>query len=122
MEVPMSDNRTRILDVIEHITTGRLLEGFEKHYCETCVLSENGDPEQTRRGKEANRQYEKYFVDNAEFHGVEVGPVIADGDRTAYEMTMDFTLGGERIKRTQWAVQQWNDHGQIEKETFFYNA
>ncbi len=76
--------RARVHDLIEHITTGKLLQGFEKHYCETCVLSENGDPAQTREGKEANRQYETYFVENASFHDVRVGPVIADGNRSAY--------------------------------------
>lgn len=115
-------NRQNILDLIEHITSGKLLDGFEKHYCETCVMSENGDPEQTRVGKAVNRQYETYFVENAEFHDVQLGPVIADGDTTAYEMTLEFTMGGNRIKRTQWAVQEWNQEGQITKETFFYGA
>jgi len=115
-------NRKNIHAVIEGITTGKLLEGFETYYCETCVLSENNDPEQTRHGKDANRQYEEYFVNNATFHGVEVGPVIADGDTTAYEMTMDFSMGGNRMKRTQWAVQTWNDAGQITREVFHYNG
>ena len=118
----MTDNKARVLDVIDHITSGRLLEGFEKHYASDCVLSENNEPEQTRHGKDANRQYEEYFVANAEFHGVEVEAVIGDGPNTAYQMTMDFTFGGQRITRTQWAVQQWNSAGQIERETFFYSA
>lgn len=115
-------NRTAVLDLIEHLTTGRLLDGFEKHYCETCVLSENGDPEQTRHGKEANRAYETYFAENAEWHGVELGPVLADGDHTAYRMDMDFTIDGQRVQRRQWAVQRWNDAGQIVEETFHYAA
>jgi hypothetical protein len=115
-------NRTNIQAVIENICTGKLLEGFEKYYTENCVLSENDDPTQTREGKDANRQYETYFVNNAEFHGVDVGPVIADGNHTAYQMAMDFTMGGQRMQRTQWAVQTWNDDGQITRETFYYKA
>ena len=115
------DNKARVLDLIEGITTGRLLEKFEQYYGEDVVMSENGDPEQTRVGKAVNRDYETYFATNAEFHGVEVGPVLGDGDHTAYEMTMDFSLGGQRINRTQWAVQQWRD-GQIVRETFFYKG
>jgi hypothetical protein len=115
-------NRANVLDLIEHLTTGRLLDGFEKHYCDACVMSENGDPEQTRHGKEANRQYETYFANNSEWHGVKLGPIVADGNTTAYEMWMDFSLAGDRITRTQWAVQEWNDAGQIVKETFFYGA
>ena len=113
-------NRKNVLDLIEHLTTGRLLDGFEKYYCETCVMSENGIPEQTRTGKAANREYETYFANNAEWHDVKVGPVLADGSYTAYEMFMDFTLNGQRISRTQMAVQEWNTDGQIAKETFFY--
>lgn len=118
----MSDNRANVLAVIEGITTGKLLEGFEKYYAEEVIMSENGDPEQTRTGKAANREYEQYFVANAEFHGVSVGPVIADGKHTAYEMSMDFSFGGQRMQRTQWAVQEWNDAGQIVNETFYYKG
>ncbi|MFT4623509.1 MAG: hypothetical protein ACI8PZ_002165 [Myxococcota bacterium] len=115
-------NRTNIKAVIHNICTGKLLEGFEQYYADDCVMSENDDPTQTREGKEANRQYETYFVQNAEFHGVEVGPVIADGDTTAYQMAMDFTMGGQRMQRSQWAVQTWNADGQISKEVFHYKG
>ncbi len=37
-------------------------------------------------------------------------------------MFLDFELGGERIQRTQWAVQEWNDDGQIARETFYYKG
>ncbi|TVQ94209.1 MAG: hypothetical protein EA397_02585 [Deltaproteobacteria bacterium] len=119
-EAPMS-NKERVLDLIDGITSGKLLEKFEQYYAENVVMSENKDPEQTREGKVANREYETWFVNNSTWHGVEVGPVLADGDHTAYEMTMDATVGGQRIQRTQWAVQQWKD-GQIVRETFYYNA
>lgn len=115
-------NRQSLNDLIEHLLTGRLMDGFEKYYAESCVLSENGDPAQTREGKEVNRQYESYFAANAEWFGARLGPVIADGDTTAYEMWMDFTINGQRVTRTQWAVQQWDAAGQIVKETFFYAA
>lgn len=115
------DNKSRVKDLIEGISSGALLEKFEKYYAEDVVMSENGDPEQTRVGKTKNREYENYFVNNATFHGVEVGPVLGDGDHTAYEMTLDFEMGGERMKRTQVAMQQWRD-GQIVHETFYYNA
>jgi hypothetical protein len=115
-------NRANLLDLIEHLTTGRLLEGFEKHYAHDCTMSENGDPEQTRKGKDANREYETYFANHAEWHDVALGPVIADGDTTAYEMFMDFSMQGSRITRKQWAVQEWNADGHIVNETFFYGA
>ncbi len=115
-------NRANVLDLIEGITTGKLLDKFEQHYCETCVLSENGVDDPARHGKDKNRAYETYFVQNAEFHGVKVGAVIADGATTAYEMWMDITMGGNRFQRSQWAVQTWNDAGQITREVFYYGA
>lgn len=114
-------NRKNLLDVIEHITTGRLMAGFEKYYAENIVMSENGADDPARHGKEKNRAYEQYFVDNATFHDARIGPVIADGAHTAYEMYMDVTFGGNRFQRTQWSVQEWKD-GQIVRETFFYGA
>lgn len=114
-------NRTNLLDVIEHITTGRLMDGFDRYYHDDVVMSENGADDPARHGKAANRAYEQYFVDNATFHSASVGPVIADGPHTAYEMTMDLTFQGQRMQRTQWAVQEWKD-GRIHRETFFYGA
>ena len=113
-------DRASLLNLIEGLTTGRLLEVFEKHYADDVVMSENGLDEQTRKGKDVNREYETYFANNAEWHGVKLGPVVADGHHTAYEMWMDFTINGQRVTRTQWAVQTWNDAGQIARETFYY--
>ena len=113
-------HRASLLNLIEGLTTGRLLEVFEKHYADDVVMSENGLDEQTRKGKDVNREYETYFANNAEWHGVKLGPVVADGHHTAYEMWMDFTINGQRVTRTQWAVQTWNDAGQIARETFYY--
>jgi len=112
-------NRQNIQAVINGITSGQLLEAFDKYYASNCVMRENGQHNPERVGKEANRAYEAYFVENATFHGVEVGAVVADGDTTGYDMKMDFTIGGQRVQRHQWATQTWKD-GQIVDEVFFY--
>ncbi|EFA85617.1 hypothetical protein PPL_00846, partial [Heterostelium album PN500] len=44
--------------------------------------------------------------------------IIVDADNTAYEMFMDFTYGGNRIQKTQWAFQQWKDNKVIKEEFF----
>lgn len=113
------DNRAKLQDLIQGLLTGRLMEVFEAYYGDDVVMSENADPAETRTGKEANRGYEAYFAANAEWHDARVGPVIVDGDHSAYEMYMDFTFHGQRIRRTQVAVQEWRD-GKIVKETFYY--
>jgi hypothetical protein len=114
-------NRANLLSLIEGLTTGRLMEVFEKFYADDVVMSENGEEDPARVGKEANRGYEAYFAANAEWHGVKLGPVLADGDTSAYEMWMDFTINGMHVVRTQWAVQTWKN-GQIVREVFYYKA
>ena len=116
----MADNKAKLQDMIDGIQSGKLMEKFEQYYADDVFMSENGRDEPNRHGKEANRQYEQYFVDNAEFHDVKVGPVIGDGNITGYEMWMDITFGGQRMQRLQWATQEWKD-GKIVKEVFFYN-
>ncbi len=112
-------NRKNIQTVIESIQTGKLMEAFETYYADDVVMSENGVEDPARVGKEANRGYEQYFVDNSEWFGVRVDAVIADGNTTAYQMWMDFAFQGQRAQRNQWAVQEWAD-GKIVKETFHY--
>lgn len=113
------DIRANLMDLLQGLGSGRLMEVFEKYYADNVVMSENGDPEQTRSGKETNRQYEAYFAANAQWHDARLGPVLVDGDHSAYEMYMDFTINGARIQRTQVALAEWKD-GQIVKETFYY--
>ena len=114
-------HRTHINDIIAQISTGKLMDAFEKYYADDVVMSENGAEDPARVGKEANRGYEQYFVDHSEWFGIRVDAVLADGNTTAYQMWMDFAMDGQRMQRTQFAVQEWRD-GKIVKETFHYGA
>lgn len=118
-----SDIRENLTHHFELMGQGRVLEGFELYYHPDVVMSENGDVDPNRQNKEANRQYETYFANNAQWHDMKVGNVIVDqaNNTSAYEMFMDFTFQGQRIARTQAAVQEWKD-GQIIKETFYYKT
>ena len=114
-------NRANLAALIEGISSGRLMEVFDTYYSDDIVMSENGAAEPSRVGKAANRAYEQYFVDNAEWHGLKLGAVVADGDNTGYRMWMDLSFQGNRMQRDQWAHQEWKD-GKIVKETFFYKG
>lgn len=114
-------NRANLNDLLQKIQTGQLMAGFEQYYSDDVVMSENGAEDPSRVGKEANRGYEQYFVDHSEWFGVRVDAVLADGDTTAYQMWMDFAMDGQRMQRSQFAVQEWQD-GKIVKETFHYAA
>ncbi len=121
MSQTTEQTRALVRDAIDHILTGRLLDGFEKFYADDVVMSENGVADPERVGKEKNRAYETYFANNATFHDAGVGDIVVDGDKASIEWFMDFTFGGQRIQRRQIAVQTWKD-GQIVKEVFYYAA
>ena len=118
-----NDIRKNLTHHLELMGQGKMLEGFELYYHNDVVMSENGVEDPTRIGKESNRNYETYFANNATWHGARVGQIIVDQEHnsSSYEMWMDFTFGGQRMTRTQSAVQTWKD-GQIAKETFYYSA
>jgi hypothetical protein len=117
----MNDNKKNLLALIEGLTSGRLMEVFDRYYHNDVVMSENGEDDPKRHGKAANRAYEQFFAENAKWFGARVGPVLGDGEHTAYEMWMDLEFMGNRMQRTQFAVQTWKD-GQIIQETFYYKA
>jgi ketosteroid isomerase-like protein len=114
-------NRKNLMELLDGLANGRLMQVFDKFYADDVVMMENAEPDPKRIGKEANRAYEQFFADNAQWHGAKLGPVLADGDNTAYEMWMDLTFMGQRMQRTQVALQTWKD-GKIVKEVFYYKA
>lgn len=115
-------NRASLAKLLDALTTGRIMEVFDELYAEDVVMSENAAEDPARVGRTANRAYEQYFMDNAEWHGARLGPVLVDGDHSAYEMWMDLSFMGQRMQRTQVALQTWNDRGQIVREVFYYKA
>ncbi|KAM9961398.1 hypothetical protein ACTFIR_004243 [Dictyostelium discoideum] len=111
-----SNNKSNLEAVIKGIQDNKILEIFDKFYHDKVVMYENGDST-NRVGKVANRKAEESFVNNATIHEAKLLKTIVDGDNTAYEMFMDFTYGEHRIKKSQWAFQQWSN-GLIIKEEF----
>ncbi|GAM21672.1 hypothetical protein SAMD00019534_048470, partial [Acytostelium subglobosum LB1] len=114
----MSPNiRENLNTILKGIQDNKILEVFDKYYHNNVVMYEKGDST-NRVGKDANRKSEQSFVDNATIHEAKVLKILVDGNNTAYEMYMDFTYGGHNVKKTQWAIQQWQD-GLVIKEEFY---
>ncbi len=111
--------RENVQAVIDGILQGKIMETFEKYYDDDVVMSENGV--EPRVGKATNREYEQYFVDNAEVFGAEVGNVIVDGDVAAVEWTFDMRPPGsdQRVTMKQATVQTWKN-GKIVNEVFYH--
>ena len=110
--------RDNVQAVIDGILKGDILGTFDRWYADDIVMSENGMDE--RIGKAANRAYEEAFVNGVEFHGVELGTVIVDGNHASIEWAFDLTpKGGERTVQKQVAIQTWGD-GKIVREVFYH--
>ncbi|EFA77835.1 hypothetical protein PPL_09333 [Heterostelium album PN500] len=114
---PNSNLRENLEAIIRGIQENKILEVFDKYYHPEIVMYEKGDST-NRVGFEANRKAEQGFVSNATIHEAKVLKIIVDGENTGYEMYMDFTYGGNKVQKTQWAFQQWKDNKVIKEEFF----
>ena len=118
----MSDTnvRQRVDTLNTMIQQGRIMEAMNEFYADDVVMSEN-DAEATI-GLEANLAREQNFVDNTQWHGLELKDVVVDGDTSMVRWWLDFTNPnyGQRLAFTQVAYQKWND-GKIVEERFYYS-
>ncbi|KAM9961841.1 hypothetical protein ACTFIR_004702 [Dictyostelium discoideum] len=114
---PSSDIKSNLEAIIEGTRDNRILEVFDKYYHPDVIMYEKGDST-NRVGKAANRKAKESFVKKARIHEAKVLKLIIDGNDTAYQMYIEFTYCGNRVKKTQWAVQQWSN-GLVIKEEFY---
>ncbi|KAF2076987.1 hypothetical protein CYY_001696 [Polysphondylium violaceum] len=115
----MTNNiKTNLEAIFEGIRQNKIVETFEKYYDEKVVMFEKGDST-NRVGKEENRVAEQGFQSNATIHELKIIKLLIDGLNSAYESEMTFTYGGNKVTKTQWAIQQWTPNGLIVKEEFF---
>ena len=117
----MNNVKELVEDLVKMINEGKILEAFEKYYAENVVMQEN---ESTLRiGKEANREYEKAFVNGiVEFHSAKTLGIATGDNYSTVESFMDVThKDWGRSARTQVAVQRW-ENGKIINEKFYYDT
>lgn len=114
-----TDLRHRVDTLNTMIRQGRIMEAMEEFYADDVVMSEN-DAEPTV-GLAANLEREQAFVNNTQWHGLELKDVVVDGDTSMVRWWMDFTNSdyGQRLAFTQVAYQRWED-GKIAEERFYY--
>jgi ketosteroid isomerase-like protein len=112
--------RHRVNTLNTMIKQGRIMDAMNEFYADDVVMAEN-DAEPTV-GLEANLVREREFVDNTQWHGLELEDVVIDGDTVMVRWWMDFTNRsyGQRLAFTQVAVQKWRD-GKIVDERFYYS-
>ena len=114
-------NKKHVKEMNEMIIQGKAMEAFEKFYADDVTMQENS--EETRIGKDVNREFEKKFMESIEeFHGMKLNATAFsdDGEIAMNYWDMDVTFkGAPRKKSSQVSVQKWKD-GKIVKERFFY--
>lgn len=117
----MNNTKELVEDLAKMIGEGKILEAFEKYYADDVTMQENEEP--LRVGKDANRAYEKAFVEGiTEVHGAKTLGTAAGDNYSMIESFMDLThKDWGRSARTQVAVQHWKD-GKIVAEKFYYNT
>ena len=117
----MTDVHTLERELNDEILSGRILEAFERFYADDVEMRE-GSLEPTR-GKEANRERERQFVESiGEFHGAGVTAAAVDRDTGMSEWWMDVTFkDGTRKRLEQVAVRKWRD-GRVASERFYHDT
>jgi len=111
---------TALTDLNQLVTSGRLLEAFEKYYHHDVVMQENELSPTV--SKELNREREIEFKRNiTELRKAEVRGMGSGKDISFVIWEFDYTHKEWGVKNyTQVSVQYWKD-GQIIREKFFYN-
>ena len=104
----------------QQILKGDILGAFEKFYAEDVEMQENAEP--PSKGKAANREREKGFVDSiGEVHAIKLaGSAVGDGVSYS-EWVFDITYkGGARVVSHQASARRWKN-GKVVSERFYYN-
>jgi ketosteroid isomerase-like protein len=112
--------RERVLDLIEYVKAGRIVDAIQEFYADAVIMQENRHPATV--GKPANLARERAFAESiAHPHEVIARAVVVDGDEAIIEWVFDFTTrGGQRIRMEEIAQQTWRQ-GRIERERFFFD-
>jgi ketosteroid isomerase-like protein len=112
----------KITECHKMVGEGQMLDAFEKFYHDDVVMVEATG--EVRKGKDANREFEKNWMNGIkEMHGGGVLSINSNEDTatTSVESWVDLTFqDGNRMKMEEVAVQKWQGD-QIIHERFYYN-
>ena len=115
-----ADVRHRVDTLNTMIQQGRIMDAMDEFYADDVVMAEN-DAEPTV-GLAANLERERDFVNNTQWHGLELQDVVVNGDTSMVRWWLDFTNSnyGQRLAFTQVAFQRCVE-GKIVEERFYYS-
>ena len=111
----------RLLDLINHIQQGKIVEALHEFYDTDTVMQDNANP--PTKGLAANIEREKQFNSgDKEWKGYHVRASTVGDNVTFYEAIVDFvTLDGQWMHLEQVSVAKWKN-GKIVHERFYYDT
>jgi ketosteroid isomerase-like protein len=121
MSTATVSTRDAVTELVGLVTTGRIMEAFERFYADDVVMQEN--VKEPTVGKDANRDREAGFVAYVkEVHENRAASVAIDGDNVFIAWVLDFTgVDDTRHRYEQVAHQVW-ENGLIVRERFYYDS
>jgi ketosteroid isomerase-like protein len=117
--------RQRVLDLVNMVEQGRILDAIDAFYADDVVMQDNLNPPTV--GKVKNREREAQFVSSIrDVHQNKAKLVFVDGDHAVVNWNFEFTgTDGTRIRFDQLALQTWRGDGanaRIVQERFVYDS
>ena len=112
--------KPQVLDLIELVQNGKMLEAISKHYAEDVAMQENTAAPTV--GFAENYAREAAFYGSLRSASFRLVSVLIEGDRAALNWIFDYTIAdGQQYRMDEIAIQTWRN-GKIVHERYVYDT
>lgn len=112
--------KTQVLDLINLVENGQMLEAMTRYYAENVAMQENISPPNV--GLAENYAREAAFYGSLKALQFTLVSVVVEGDRAAINWVFDYTTAdGTQYRMDEIAIQTWRD-GKIIHERYIYDT
>jgi ketosteroid isomerase-like protein len=112
--------KPQVLDLIQLIEKGMMLEAITRYYDENVSTQENTSAPTV--GRETVYKQEAAFFASLASVKFTLGSVVVDGDRAAINWVFDYTTAdGQRYRMDEIAYQTWRN-GKVVYERYVYDS
>jgi hypothetical protein len=112
--------KPQVLDLIELVQNGKMLEAISKYYADDVAMQENTAAPTV--GFAENFARESAFYGSLESVSFRLVSVLIEGDRAAINWIFDYTTGdGQQYRMDEIAIQTWRN-GKIVHERYVYDT
>jgi ketosteroid isomerase-like protein len=112
--------KPQVLDLIELVQNGKMLEAISKYYADDVAMQENTAAPTV--GFAENFARESAFYGSLKSMSFRLVSVLIEGDRAALNWIFDYTTGdGQQYRMDEIAIQTWRN-GKIVHERYVYDT